>query len=56
MVDRRAEVIAKAKVVERRYGATTKGTAEAVKPKTKVNFKGTNPLRERAAVQIKRTW
>lgn len=52
----RAEVIAKAEMVKRRYGATTKGTAEAVKPKTKVSFKGTNPLKEKFAVQIKRTW
>ena len=56
MVDRRAEAIAKAELVKRRYGATIKGTAEAVKPKTKVNFKGTNPLKEQVGFQIKRTW
>ena len=44
----------KTKMVQDRYGKTTKGTAEKPRPTTKVKPRGTNPLKGRYGVEITR--
>lgn len=46
----------KADRVVSRYGKTTKGTAEKPRPSTTVKPKGTNPLKGRYGVEVKRTF
>lgn len=54
--DRRADALAKAKIVESRLGRTTKGAAKRTRPETEIKPKGTNPLKGRYGAEITFKW